>query len=85
MTLVVLQKKPPKHYKTGEDSKKLGPVLTYSLDQFLTYKTTNLGPVFNFTAYTGCFPNFEPNEFIKNSDVSLNFHLNPIAKSVSLI
>ena len=25
--------------------------LTYSLDQFLTYKTPNLGPIFNFTAH----------------------------------
>ena len=52
VTLFVLQKKPKKHYKTGENSKKnLDQFLTYNLDQFLTYKTPNLGPVFNFTAY----------------------------------
>ena len=53
MTLFVLQKKPKKHYRTGEkqQKKKLDQFLTYSLDQFLTYKTPNLGPVFNFTAY----------------------------------
>ena len=53
VTLFVLQKKPKKHYKTGEKTakKNLDQFLTYNLDQFLTYKTPNLGPVFNFTAY----------------------------------
>ena len=52
MTLFVFQKRPKKHYKIGEEQQKnLERFLTYSLDQFLTYKTPNLGPVFNFTAY----------------------------------
>ena len=40
------QKYPQKEWK-----KKLGPVLTLDLDQFLTLETPNLGPVFNSTAY----------------------------------
>ena len=31
-------------------NKKLGPVLTLDLDQFVTLETPNLGPVFNSTA-----------------------------------
>ena len=51
VTLFVLSKMPPKHYKLGKTSKNLDQFLTYSLDQFLTYKRPNLGPVFNSTAY----------------------------------
>ena len=37
---------PPKHYKNGENSEEKNLV-----DQFLTYKRSNLGPAFNSTAY----------------------------------
>ena len=51
MTLFVLLKKPKKHYKNGGNSKKsLDQFSTYNLDQFLTYKRPDLGPVFNSTA-----------------------------------
>ena len=42
---------PPKHYKNGESSKKLGPVFNFKLGPVLTLKRPNLGPVFNFTAH----------------------------------
>ena len=52
VALFVFLKMPPKHYKTGENSKKnLDQFLTLDLDQFLTLETPNLGPVFNSTAY----------------------------------
>ena len=52
VTLFVFLKMPQNTIKLGENSKKnLDQFLTYNLDQFLTYKTTNLGPVFNSTAY----------------------------------
>ena len=41
---------PKKHYKNGETVKNLDHFLTLNLDQFLTLKPPNLGPVFNSTA-----------------------------------
>ena len=42
---------PPKHYKNGDGSEKLGPVFNTGLGPVLTLETPNLGPVFNSTAY----------------------------------
>ena len=43
---------PKNKIKLGKTAiKNLDLFLTYSLDQFLTYKRPNLGPIFNSTAY----------------------------------
>ena len=54
MTLSVLQKKPKKHYKTGEKQQKknLDQFLTLDLDQFFDFKTPkSWDQFFDFTAY----------------------------------
>ena len=53
VALFVFLKMPQNTLKLGKTvkKKKLGPVLTLNLDQSLTLKPPNLGPVFNFTAY----------------------------------
>ena len=55
----MFQKKPKKHYKTGEKTakKNLDQFLTYNLDQFLTYKTPNLGPANATKSQTLAFMN----------------------------
>ena len=46
VTLFVFSKIPPKHYKNGENSEKnLDQFLTLNLDQWITLKPPNLGPV----------------------------------------